>query len=78
MPATNYQNGLIYKIVCNDYNITNTYVGSTCDLIKRRYQHKYSCNNENSKKYNKYTYQFIRSNSGWDNWTVMKVIDFSM
>ena len=72
----NYQNAIIYKIVCNDYTITNTYVGSTSDLIKRRCQHKSKCNNENDIAYNKYAYQFIRNNGGWDNWTVMKVVDF--
>ena len=72
----NYQNGLIYKIVCNDYTITNTYVGSSYDFIKRKCNHKLKCNNSNCKSYNIYVYQFIRSHGGWDNWAMLKICDF--
>ena len=69
MPLTpiKYENGLIYKIVCNDPTITDCYVGSTTNIVKRRHNHKSYCNNENGKQYNYYVYQFIRDNGGWEN-----------
>jgi hypothetical protein len=74
----NYENACIYEIVCKDVNITQRYIGSTTNLIKRRYAHKSDCNNEKSKQYNFYVYQFIRANGSFDNWDVVlieKVID---
>jgi len=38
----NYTNTIIYKIVCNDLNITDLYVGSTTDFTNRKYNHKSS------------------------------------
>ena len=48
MPLTpiKYENGLIYKIVCNDPNITDCYIGSTTNIVKRRQSHKSACNNK--------------------------------
>lgn len=79
MPLTpiKYENGLIYKIVCNDPNITDCYVGSTTNIVKRRQQHKCNCNNEKSRDYNYYVYQFIRDNGGWDNWSLVLIESFS-
>jgi hypothetical protein len=74
----NYENACIYEIVCKDVNITQRYIGSTTNLIKRRNSHKTCCNNEKSKEYNYYVYQFIRENGSFDNWDVVlieKVID---
>jgi hypothetical protein len=74
----NYENACIYEIVCKDVSITQRYIGSTTNLIKRRNNHKSSCNNEKSKQYNQYVYQFIRDNGGIVNWDVVlieKVID---
>ena len=73
----NYQNGLIYKIVCNDTNIEDCYVGSTCNFNRRKQSHKYACNNENGKKYNLRIYKFIRDNGGWDNWSMITLEAFS-
>ena len=75
MPLTpiKYENGLIYKICCNDPNITDCYIGSTTNIIKRRQQHKYNYTNEKSKKYQYYIYQFIRENCGWDNWSLVLI-----
>ena len=70
---TDYSKALIYKIVCNDLKIKECYYGSTTDFIKRKCQHKTSCNNSNSKKYNYPVYQFIRENGGWDNWKMVLV-----
>ena len=59
----------VYCIVCKDTNIQEVYVGSTEDLKKRIREHKYNCNNKNSKKhYNLNVYKFIREHHGFDNW----------
>ena len=65
----NYQNGLIYKIVCKDLDVKYIYVGSTCNFETRRNNHKSKCNNGNNYK----IYQIIRANGGWDNWKMIEV-----
>jgi len=72
-----YENACIYKIKHNeDYNDENIYIGSTCNLIRRRCQHKDCCNKENNKEYNKPLYQYIRENGGWDNYIMIKIHDY--
>ena len=73
----NYSNSCVYKICCNDINITDCYVGSTTNLNERRRHHKDACNNENSNSYNYNVYKFIRDNGGWGNWTVVLVESYS-
>ncbi len=76
MPRTNidYSNTIIYKICCKDISsITEIYVGSTTDIRKRKWRHKSSCNNENTKIYNNNVYQFIRNNGGWSNWDMIEI-----
>ena len=73
----NYSNGLIYKIVCNDTNIKDCYIGSTTNFVQRKSQHKSACNNENGKKYNIRVYKCIRENGGWDNWSMLEVEKYS-
>jgi hypothetical protein len=68
-----YEKACIYEIVCKDVNITQRYVGSTTNLIKRRYQHKSACNDEKCKQYNQYVYQFIRANGEWENWDIVLI-----
>ena len=68
-----YQNTVIYKLVCNDLNVPYTYVGHTTDFTKKKYAHKYSCNNVKDKSYNFKVYQTIRENGGWVNWTMLMV-----
>jgi hypothetical protein len=68
-----YSKTIIYRIVCKDTNITECYVGATTDFRSRKQQHKISCNNETSKSYNYYVYQFIRNNMGWDNWNMVEI-----
>ena len=70
-----YKNACIYKICCKDPNIKDVYIGSTCNLIRRRAAHKKSCNNEKCKDYNYPVYRYIRDNGGWDNWIVLKIKD---
>ena len=76
MPKTiiNYNNAVIYKLVCKDVEIKELYVGSTTNFAQRKTMHKSSCNNINSKGYNIYVYSFIRSNGGWENWDMVEII----
>lgn len=69
----NYQNTVIYKIVCNDLNITDVYVGHTTNFTKRKYEHKSATNNENGTKYNLKIYKTIRDNGGWENWSMIEI-----
>ena len=75
MPRTiiDYDNTCFYKIVSNDLNITDCYVGHTTDFRRRKSQHKSACNNLNHKDYNSSVYQFIRSNGGWDNFNMILI-----
>jgi hypothetical protein len=75
MPSrkVDYSKILIYKIVCNDLNIKDLYVGSTSNFVKRKSKHKGCCNNEDHKDYNLKVYQVIRENGGWDNWTMVEI-----
>jgi hypothetical protein len=73
----NYSNTIIYKLVCNDVEITDVYVGHTTDFTNRKRQHKGTCNNENVKDYNLYVYQFIRENGGWENWSMLEICKLS-
>ena len=69
----NYNNTIIYKIVCKDVNITDCYVGQTTHFTNRKSQHKTNCNNINNSSYNCYVYQFIREHNGWDNWDMIEI-----
>ena len=73
----NYSNSIIYKLCCNDPNITDIYIGSTTNKKTRKHCHKNVCNNENSKDYNIYVYQFIRQNGGFDNWDMIEIERYS-
>tara|TARA_R110000851_G_scaffold291779_1_gene446184 strand:- start:15 stop:674 length:660 start_codon:yes stop_codon:yes gene_type:complete len=70
------------KPIINDfifYKITNedfpdyVYIGSTSNFIQRKYSHKGSCNNPNSKKHHFKLYKTIRENGGWDRWEMLVV-----
>ena len=69
--AIDYSRTIVYKLCCKNPEITDIYVGHTTDFIRRKQEHKSCCNNENSKKYNCHVYQFIRDNSGWNNWDMI-------
>jgi hypothetical protein len=75
MPKTpiNYSKTIFYRIVCNDINITDCYVGHTTNFIKRKQQHKLLSNNKDYKDSNAYKYQFIRDNGGWENWSMIMI-----
>ena len=72
-----FNNGIIYKIQCNDDNIKDFYIGSTTNLKKRIYQHKNRCNNENNEKHNYKVYQTIRQNGGFINWNFLIIENVS-
>ena len=72
----NYNKSVIYKICCNDISITNCYVGSTTNFIKRKSKHKSSCKNERGIQYNQNVYQFIRAHGNWDNWDMIVIEEF--
>ncbi len=67
---TDYSKSVIYKIhkdgIC--------YIGSTTNEKRRKEDHKFSCNNENSEFYHLKVYQHIRENGGWDTW-IFEVIE---
>jgi hypothetical protein len=67
---------IIYKICCNDLNITDVYVGHTTNFIKRKAQHKYDCNNIDGKAYNYKIYNTIRNNGGFENWSMIEIEKF--
>lgn len=75
MPKTviDYSNTIIYKIVCKDPLVTDLYVGHTTNFVKRKYQHKISCNSGNNLK----IYKTIRENGGWDNWDMVEVATYN-
>lgn len=68
-----YQNTIIYKIVCNNQNITECYVGHTTNYTKRKSTHKQRCYNGDTAK----LYNFIRENGGWSEFSMIIVEKFS-
>jgi hypothetical protein len=71
-----YANTIIYKIVCNDLNITECYVGHTTDFTRRKSKHKFRCITETDKKHNLKVYKIIRDNGGWDNYSIIEIEKF--
>ena len=62
-----------YKLVCNDTNVKDFYVGSTVNWIKRKYKHKQSVTNKNHPDYNNLKAKTIRANGGWENWSMLEI-----
>ena len=54
LKTIDYSKTIMYKLVCFDLNIKDIYVGHTTDFIRRRAQHKQTCNNSNCKAYNSF------------------------
>jgi len=44
-----YSKTIIYKIVCNDLNVKDCYVGHTINMTKRKWAHKSRCHNDKDK-----------------------------
>ena len=72
--VVDYSNTIIYKISCNNQDITDIYVGHTTNFIKRKYQHKTCCNNLNNKLK---IYKIIRENGGWNNWDMVEIAKYN-
>ena len=73
----NYSKCIIYKIKCKYETVPDQYVGHTFNLQKRTALHKSNCINPNRKEYNIKLYQIIRSNGGFENWTVEVIENYT-
>jgi len=73
MPKTdiNYSKTIIYKIVCNDLNVMDCYVGHTTNFSRRKIEHK-SRYHQNIKFK---IYETIRAHGGWENWTMVMICE---
>ena len=71
-----YSKTIIYKIVCNDLNIKDVYVGHTTSFIKRKQKHKNCCTTPQNSKYHLKVYQIIRDYGGWENWSMIEIEKF--
>jgi len=70
-----YSKSLIYKLCCNNTDITDIYIGSTTNMKARKSKHKFSCNTPTDRSYNSSKYKFIRDNGGFSNWSII-LIDY--
>lgn len=79
MPRTpiNYENTIIYKLICRDVEITEIYVGHTTNFVKRKQQHKCNCIHTHTSTSSYYVYEFIREHGGWDNWDMIEICKVS-
>jgi hypothetical protein len=59
--------GVVYKLKSKNPNITEFYIGSSCDMKQRIATHKNNCNNSIIPAYNLKVYEFIRNNGNFDN-----------
>jgi post-segregation antitoxin (ccd killing protein) len=67
-----YQKSLIYKIEhLNKPELC--YVGSTSNFVKRKYNHKKDCNNENN---NQLKYRTMRENGGWESFIMVVIKEY--
>ena len=71
--AKDYSKGLVYKLVCLDPNVKETYVGSTTNFTKRKHSHHLNCICPVGIAYNKKAHLFIRENGGWENWNMVLI-----
>jgi hypothetical protein len=67
----NYSKTIIYKIVCNDLNINDIYVGHTTDFIRRKSEHIRHSNYEY--KQHLTLYKTIIENGGWGNFSMIEI-----
>lgn len=75
MPRTpiDYNNTVIYKLVCNDVNVSEVYVGHTTNFVKRKAEHATCCRCPGRHNYHYYVYEFIRNNFGFDNFSMIEI-----
>ena len=67
-----YSTCVMYRIVCNDINISECYVGHTTNLTKRRYQHKIDYKHNRNRK----VYKFIGEHGGFENWSIIQIEEY--
>lgn len=72
----NFQNTVIYKIVCKDLNVKDVYIGYTTDFTKKKCLHKKYSLNPEIKYANIQLYPFIRENGGWSNFDMIQIEPF--
>ena len=66
MSKKDFSKGMIYKWCCLDRNITDVYVGSTCNFKRRLKNHKDDYIRKNA-KYRLNAYAFMDKNGGMKN-----------
>ena len=66
--TTNYNNTVIYKLICKDTTVNEIYVGSTVKVPQNRYSEHRSVRKSDSPDAKTKVYKFIRANGGMDNW----------
>ncbi len=76
--AMDYSKTVIYHFTCKDETIKCSYVGSTTNFNKRKWEHKKCCNLETGtgKNYRLKVYQTIREHGGWLNWDMIPLEEF--
>ena len=75
MPKRNidYSKTVIYKIVCNNVDVKDLYVGSTTNFTRRKTEHRGNCLYTNYKPHHFKIYQTILKNGGWENWSMIEI-----
>jgi hypothetical protein len=68
-----YSKTVIYKIICKDVSITDTYVGHTTNFTQRKQQHKANC----LKHINTKLYEIINNHGGWENWDMLEIAQYT-
>ena len=71
-----YSKTIIYKLVCNDLNIKDIYVGHTTGFTERKYRHKCNSLSNTNKEHHLKIYKFIKENGGWNNWSMIEIEKF--
>ena len=69
--AIDYSKTIIYKLCCLDPDVKEIYVGHTTEFVKRKNNHKSSCNNASDKSFNLKVYQYMRTTGGFKNWSMI-------
>jgi hypothetical protein len=73
---SNFQNCVIYKLVCYDTTLTDCYVGHTTNFTERKRNHKNAYFNENHPNHYFPVYVFMREHGGWENFVMLQMEEF--
>lgn len=71
--CVDYSRTMIYKLVCNDVEVKDIYIGHTTNFVKRKYNHQLAYYNTTSNNHNCFVYQFMRSSGGFSNWSMIEI-----